>query len=104
MVGALDKAGYEVALATDAEEGMEYLSKETPDIILLDLILPGMNGFEFLENIKKEEKIKSIPVIIISNLGSKEEIAKGLQLGARSYLIKSHILLDDLINKVEEII
>lgn len=101
---ALDEAGYEVELATDAEKAMEYLSKGTPDLILLDLVLPGMNGFEFLEKIKKEEKTKSIPVVILSNLGSKEEIEQGFRLGAHSYLIKSHILLDDLVKRIDEVI
>ena len=104
MLEILKRENFDVDLASDAEGGLEKLKKESFDIILLDLILPGMHGFQLLEKLKKEEKTKRIPVIIISNLGSQEEIQKGLQLGADAYLIKAHILPADLVNKIKEIL
>lgn len=100
----LNKAGFETTLASDGEGGFRKMNKEAPDVILLDLILPGMNGFEFLEKIKGDKKTMSTPVVIISNLGSEDETKKGLRLGAHSYLIKAHILPDDLIKKIKEIL
>ena len=104
MLEILKRENFDVDLASDAEGGLEKLKKESFDIILLDLILPGMHGFQLLEKLKREEKTKRIPVIIISNLGSQEEIQKGLQLGADAYLIKAHILPADLVNKIKEIL
>ena len=98
----LAKSDFGVQLAVDAEAGMKELEKELPDIILLDLILPGMSGFEILAKIKEDEKTKAIPVIILSNLGSREEIEKGLKLGAESYLIKANVLIDEVVKKIRE--
>jgi len=105
LVKNLYKANFEVALFFDAEDAYKELKKGVfPDVIVLDLILPGMNGFEFLEKIKKEEETKSIPVIILSNLGSEQDIKKGLDLGASLYLVKAHILPDDLVKKIKEVV
>ena len=104
LTSALKRADFETSLAIDGEEGLKKLETEIPDIILLDLILPGIGGFEILEKIKKEDKTKKIPVIIISNLGSQEEIQKGLKSGANAYLVKASILPDDVIKKIKEIL
>jgi len=105
LVTNLRKAGFDVTLTIDAEKAWKELEQQTlPNIIILDLILPGTNGFEFLEKIKEKDKLKSIPVIILSNLGSEQDIKKGLALGASAYLVKAHILPFDLIKKIKEII
>lgn len=104
MIGTLKLAGFDVNSASDGETGLKKLEKEIPDIILLDLILPGIHGFELLKKLKETDRTKEIPVIIVSNLGSQEEIKKGLKLGADAYLIKAHILPVDLVKKIKEIL
>lgn len=100
----LGKSGFIVSLAVDGEAAFKELEKELPDIILLDLILPGMHGFDVLSEIKKNEKTKQIPVIILSNLGSREEIQKGIRMGADDYMIKANVLIDEVVSKVETIL
>lgn len=100
----LSKSGFTVSLAADGETAFKELDKELPDIILLDLILPGMHGFDVLSELKKNEKTKQIPVIILSNLGSREEIQKGLRMGADDYMIKANVLIDEVVSKVETIL
>jgi DNA-binding response OmpR family regulator len=96
----LEQENFSIIEAADGEEGMRQLKEETPDLILLDLILPGIDGFEFLTRIKQDPKLASIPVIILSNLGQKEEIEKGLKLGAIDYLVKAHFTPGEIIEKV----
>ena len=100
----LSKENFDVDLAFDGEVGLKKIKTQTPDLILLDLVIPGISGFEILKKVKKESKTKKIPVIIISNLGTPEEVQKGLQLGADAYLIKSNSLPDDLLKKMREIL
>jgi DNA-binding response OmpR family regulator len=96
--------GYEVASADDGEKGWQ-LSKETkPDIILLDILLPKMNGFEVLEKIKAEPKTKAIPVILLTNLNQRDEIERGLTLGADDYLIKAHFMPSEVVEKIKKVI
>lgn len=97
-------AGFTALAAIDAEEGLKSLKKNKTDLILLDLLLPGMHGFEFLEIIKKDPSTKDIPVIIISNLGQKEDVEKGLALGADDYLVKAGVTLDEIIRKVNNLL
>ncbi len=100
----LDKEGYEVIQAVDGEKGEEKAKSEKPDIILLDLILPGIDGFEVLERIKKEPEVSEIPVIILSNLGQKSEVERGLSLGAVDFLIKAHFTPAEIVKKIREVI
>jgi len=87
--------------AIDGEEGLKKLQETKPDLILLDLILPGLDGFEVLSRIKDNPSISSIPVLILSNLGQKDEIAKGLKLGATDFLIKAHFTPEEIIGKIK---
>ncbi len=103
MTKKLTAADYKVVPAADGKEGIKTAQKEKPDLILLDLILPGIDGYEVLEKLKEDKKTSSIPVVIISNLGQKEEIDKGLKLGAVDFLVKAHFTPDDIINKVKEV-
>jgi DNA-binding response OmpR family regulator len=98
------KAGYEVMLAMDGSEGMNVLSTFTPDIILLDLVMPVKDGFTMLGELKANEAYKNIPVIITSNLSQKEDIDKAKGMGALDFIIKSDISLDDLVTKVQKIL
>ena len=98
------KAGFEIFTAKDGSSGFEAAKKKKPSIILLDLMLPKMNGFEFLKKIKKDKKLKNIPVIAISVLGQKIDQEKALLLGAEDYFIKTDYTLDDVIKKVKTFI
>jgi DNA-binding response OmpR family regulator len=89
--------------ATDSKATFKILETEKPDIIMLDILLPGINGFEILEQLKKDTKTKDIPVIILSNFGQKSEIDKGMQLGAAKYLIKATLTLDEIIDEISKI-
>jgi len=92
---------YTVIEAMDGEQGIKSVKREKPDLILLDLILPGIDGFEVLTKIKKDKELSKIPVIILSNLGEKEDINKGLKMGAIDYLIKAHFTPGEIVGKIE---
>ena len=100
----LQSKNFETVLAIDGETGLDLITKETPDIVLLDLILPGINGFEVLTKVKENEKIKDIPVIILSNLGQKDDIEKGMGIGAADYLVKAHFTPSEIIEKINQIL
>lgn len=101
IVKKLKATGLIVDLAIDAESGMVKIQGEKPDLILLDIVLPGMDGFAFLEKIKADKELSSIPVLILSNLGQKDEIERGFALGAKDFLVKAHLDLDEILQKVE---
>ncbi len=100
----LQSMDFETVSAIDGEGGLELTGKEKPDIILLDLILPGINGFEVLAKIKGNEATSSIPVIILSNLGQKDDIEKGMNLGAVDYLVKAHFTPNEIIEKINQVL
>jgi DNA-binding response OmpR family regulator len=100
----LRNEGYEVLEAVDGEEGLKRIKEEKPDLILLDLILPGIDGFEVLAKAKEDPDTTQIPVIILSNLGQREEVEKGLKLGAIDYLIKAHFTPGEIIEKIKNIL
>lgn len=96
----LSKEGYEISEAIDGEEGVKKANEIVPDMILLDLILPGIDGFSALEKIKENPKTLNIPVVILSNLGQKDEVEKGLKLGAADFLIKAHFTPEEIVEKM----
>ncbi len=100
----LFKSGYLPVEAADGEKGFEDLKKEKPDLVLLDLVLPEMTGFEFLAKIKKDASFSKIPVIILSNLGDKKSIDRGKEMGAVDYLIKAHFTPGEIIDKIKTIL
>lgn len=102
IVRKLLKEGMETIEAVDGEEGQAKVKEEKPDLILLDLILPGIDGFQLLAQIKADPELKAIPVIILSNLGQKEDIDRGMQLGAVDYLIKAHFTPGEVVEKIKE--
>jgi DNA-binding response OmpR family regulator len=101
MVRKLKMENYTVVEAEDGEDGLKKMKEEKPNLVLLDLILPEMDGFEVLEQKRKDDDIKNIPVIILSNLGQKEEIDRGLQLGAVDYLVKAQFSPSEIIAKIK---
>ncbi len=98
----LSARNFAVLAAMDAEETFAILEKEQVACILLDLLLPGVNGFSILERLRDSERFKSIPVIVVSNLGAAEEKKKALGLGARYFLIKAENSPESIVKKVEE--
>jgi len=100
----LIKEGYEVDEAIDGEEGVKKVKEILPDVVLLDLILPGIDGFEVLKTIKEDDKTSTIPVVILSNLGQKDEVEKGLSLGAVDFLIKAHFTPEEIVEKVKSVL
>jgi len=95
------KEGYKVSEAVDGEEGIKKVKEEKPDLVLLDLILPGIDGFEVLSKMKEDTALAQIPVIILSNLGQKDDVERGLKLGAVDYLIKAHFTPGEIIDKIK---
>lgn len=100
----LTKSGFEVQLAGDGDKALELLKTFTPDLILLDLIMPNKDGFTLLSEIKQHPAWKAIPVIVTSNLSQKEDMEKAKALGAADYLVKSNINLNDLVTKINSLI
>lgn len=100
----LTKEGYDALTAIDGEEGIKKIKEGKPDLILLDLILPGIDGFEVLSRMKGDENLAKIPVIILSNLGQREEIERGLKLGVNDYMIKAHFTPREIIDKIKTIL
>lgn len=98
----LKDAGFEIETAIDGAEALEKLKTITPDIILLDIILPKVNGFEVLEKIKEDIRIKDIPVIVLSNLGQDTDIKRALDLGAADYFIKAQHSLLEIVELVKK--
>jgi len=101
IVRKLSQENFDVVEAIDGEDGIKKVKETIPDLLLLDLILPGIDGFEVLSKIKEEPATASIPVIILSNLGQKEDIERGLKLGAVDYLVKAHFTPNEIIEKVK---
>lgn len=100
----LENSGFSISVAIDGKEALKKIKEEEYKIILLDLVLPGIDGFEILRQIKKDPKASKVQVIILSNLGQQEEVEKGLKLGAADYLIKAHFTPDEIISKIENIL
>lgn len=104
LVEKLKKEGYEVSEAIDGESGLTMTAEKKPDLVVLDIILPLMNGFDYLAAKGKNKDTEKIPVIILSNLGQREDVERGMKLGARDYVVKAHFTPNDLIAKVKKII
>ena len=100
----LQKEGYTVEIAADGEECLEKVGDYQPDLILLDIIIPKIDGFEVLKRIKADKKLQDIPIILLTNLGQDEDIQKGEQLGADVYLIKANLTPSEMIQKVRGVL
>ncbi len=100
----LTKEGFTVFEAIDGEQALKDIEKIAPDIVLLDIILPAIDGFGVLEKIRvnKKAKIKNVPIIMLSNLGQKDDVEKAMSMGANDYLVKAHFTTEEIINKIKE--
>lgn len=100
----LREMGFDVEIAFSAPEALEKIRAGiSPDVVLLDIIMPGMDGFEFLETVKKEKLLKNRKILILSNLGQEEDIKKGLALGASDYIIKAYFTPSEIVKKIEKL-
>jgi len=93
--------GYHVITADNGQEGLEKALQEEPELIFLDIKMPGMDGFEVLKKLREDQKTKNIPVVILSNFDEQDLIEKGLTLGANEYLIKSQFSPEEISKKVK---
>jgi len=97
---ALRASQFDIVVAGSAQEGLDQVLAQKPQVVVLDLLLPGQTGFELLKKIKGRTDIKNIPVVILSNLGQAEEVRAGLKLGADSYLVKADFTIDEVVNEI----
>lgn len=104
LVKKIAKEGFDVQNAIDAQAAFLILEERKPNIILCDLILPGVDGFEILRRIKADPRIADIPVVILSNLGQKEDLDKAAALGAKDFMIKANFTLDEIVAKVRSLL
>ncbi len=95
------QSGFTLLKASDSVEAFALLEKNTPDVIVLDIILPGMSGLDILQNIKMQEKLRKIPVMMLSNISSQNDIEKAKQLGAQKFVVKAALSLDEIIREIE---
>ena len=96
--------GFVVITAEDGFKGFQFAKEQHPDIILLDILMPKMDGFEVLQKIRSSEDTKHIPVILLTNLGQKDDVKKGLTLGADGYLIKAHFMPSEVVTKLKSVL
>jgi len=105
MVRKLDaEQGFEVTSTVDGESGLKAMEENRPDLILLDLILPGIGGFDVLAKMKENTALANIPVIILSNLGQQDDVDKGMGLGAVDYMVKAHFTPNEIVEKVRQVL
>lgn len=96
--------GFNISLAENGEQGLKEALKKKPDLILLDILLPKMDGFTVLNKLKADDTVKNIPVILLTNLGQKDDVEKGLDMGAVDYLIKAHFKPSEVVEKVRQVL
>lgn len=100
----LSKEGHEADIAENGEIALKFLQQNSYDILVLDLIMPVKDGFAVLKEIKDMPSLHNLPILIASNLGQKEDIDKGLALGAKDFVIKSDMSLDNLVQRIVELV
>lgn len=96
--------GYEVEGAVDGQDGLDKVKTFKPDLILLDLVMPKMDGMEMLQRLKADNEMRDTPVVILTNLSDYERISEALSLGAMDYLVKANYKLEDLLDKVKTVV
>lgn len=98
------EAGFDIESVVDGAEALRKIKEKNPDLVVLDIVLPHEDGWEIIEKIKKEKKLKDIKIIILSNLGQRAEVEKGLRLGAVKYLIKAHYTPSQVLEEVKKVL
>lgn len=100
----LKKEGFEVYEASGGEEALELIKKKLPMLVLLDLVMPGVDGFQVLQETRKDPITQNIPVIVLSNLGESSDIERAKKLGVDDYLIKAHFILEEIVEKISQVL
>jgi len=100
----LEKEGCDMISALDGEIGLKLAKSKKPDLILLDLVLPKVHGFEVLKELKSDSGTKDIPIIVLTNLEAIEDVNKAIELGAKTYLVKTQYNLEEVVEKVKKAI
>ncbi len=98
----LEKGDYEVSIVEHGGKLLEQVEDFKPDLILLDLVMPVLDGFEALKELKNNNKTKDIPVLVVSNLGQQSDLNKSMELGAEDYIIKSNMSIKGVVKKIDE--
>jgi DNA-binding response OmpR family regulator len=98
----LSLEGYDVQVAENGKQGIDKVKEMMPNVILLDILMPELDGFEVLKIVKSDDVTKDIPVLIMSNLGQEDHIQKGLQMGAIGYIVKSQFTPSKVVDKIKE--
>lgn len=96
--------GYEIKRAFNGEDGINLVKKESPDLVLLDIVMPKKDGFEVIKELKEDANTKNIPIILLTNLGNIDDVQRALDLGATTYLIKADYKLEEIVEKIEEVL
>lgn len=103
-VAKLTLEHFDVKLATDGKSGLKLIEDERPDLILLDLVLPKLSGYEILKAVRSSSTLHDVPVILLTNLGQREDVERGIALGATDYLIKAHFLPSEVVAKIKRLL
>jgi len=100
----LREAGFDVSVAVDGEEGLAKIKDEKPDLVLLDIVLPKIDGWQILKKIRSDEDLKTIKVILLSNINQRYDVEKGIKLGADKYLIKAFFTPEEVIEEIKKLL
>ena len=101
----LTALGYNVEVVEDGEVAWQRLSSDPlPDVVLLDVVLPKRDGFEILEGLRQQDRTKNLPIILLTNLGQKPDVERGLKLGANDYIIKAHYTPTEVVEKIKKLL
>ncbi len=95
---------FKVSTAGNGEKALVDIKKKMPDLVLLDILLPKLDGFAVLEKVKADSAVKNIPIILLTNLGQQDDVQRGLEKGAADYLIKTHFKPSEVVDKVKKIL
>lgn len=104
LSAALKAAGWEVVTANDGESGFRQAQEKRPDLIILDLVLPKKHGFKVMEDLDKNPELKTIPVIVLTNLETPQDIERASYFGVKAYLVKANYSLPEIVNKIKEVL
>ena len=100
----MEEFGYKVTIVDNGESCIREVQKKNPRLLVMDILLPRVDGFQVIETIKKNTKTEHIPIVVFTHLGQKEDVKKALSLGASTYLLKSHGKPEDLLAKIQEML
>lgn len=100
----LAEAGFFAEVVSNGEEVLAKVKEKKPELVILDIVLPQVDGWEILQQIKQDPELKNTKIVILSNLGQKEEVEKGIESGAEKYLIKAHFTPSQVVEEIKKII